>query len=228
MARWAVFDIDGTLLPGASIEARFLIRFRKEVRIPYRNWLAYFLKGMLSLLSLPLSGTGNWLDGFKSNKIFLRGFLAQSVREFAQKFLEKHVIPLLSAEGLQTVETYRQRDYKIMLMSGSLDFLVESMREVYHPDYVVCTELEITSEPNASGRYTGRIVGLHPMGMRKRKILSNLQKELDIDFSNSVVFANHHIDVHHMELFGGAVAVNPTPKLHNIAQKRSWRIERWE
>ena len=113
-----------------------------------------------------------------------------------------------------------------MMMSGSLDVLVENIREVCSPDYLICTELEIA--PGNSGRFTGRVVGLHPYGSRKKQILSNLQDKLEIDFGRSVVFANHHSDVHHMELFGEAVAVNPSPELKKIAQKRGWRIKLWE
>ena len=219
MARWAVFDIDGTLLPGASIEARFLANFRKVRHIPYRNLIIYFLKGFMSMMK------GNGEDAFKSNKMYLKGIPAQSVREFAQKFCKQHIVPLLSAEGLKNIENYRERHYKILLMSGSLDILVEHIREVCNPDYLICSELEIV--PKNSGRFTGRILGFHPYGMRKKQILENLREELEIDFERSVVFANHHSDVHHMELFSEAVAVNPTPELADIARQRGWRIERW-
>jgi len=220
MANWAVFDIDGTLLPGASIEARFLIQFRKAKIIPFRNVLIYFLKGVFSILR------GNREDVFKSNKMYLKGLSVQFVKEFAHSFFKQHIISNLSSEGLQTIEKYRRENYRIMLMSGSLDVLVENIREVCNPDYLVCTELEIS--PVNSGRFTGKIVGLHPYGSRKKRILSNLKDKLEIDFGRSIVFANHHSDVHHMELFGEAVAVNPTPELEGIAQKRGWRIERWE
>jgi len=33
-----------------------------------------------------------------------------------------------------------------MVMSGSLDVLVENIREVCNPDYLVCTELEIAQK----------------------------------------------------------------------------------
>ena len=42
MTRWAVFDIDGTLFPGGSLERRFLRRMLAEGMLPPQN-IARFL-----------------------------------------------------------------------------------------------------------------------------------------------------------------------------------------
>jgi phosphoserine phosphatase len=73
----------------------------------------------------------------------------------------------------------------------------------------------------------GYVAGPHPFGRRKSAILQEAGQELEIDFSQSVVFANHHSDVHHMRLFGKAVAVNPTGKLKRLATASGWEIATW-
>ena len=163
MARWAVFDIDGTLLPGASIESRFLTNFRKLHHIPYRNLIIYFLKAVIDTVQ----GKGN--DAFKSNKMYLKSIPSKNVTEFAGEFFQQNIIPLLSKEGITAIETYRAQGYKIMLMSGSLDILVDHLRDVCHPDHIVCSKLEIEND-----RFTGNIQGRHPYAVRKKQILEEL------------------------------------------------------
>lgn len=216
MARWAVFDIDGTLLPGASIESRFLTNFRKQGTMPYRNILLFFLREFVAALQ------GKGENATKSNKMYLKGIPAAPVTEYAKTFVKRYIVPLLSKEGLSAVEQYRSRGFKIMLLSGSLNFLVRPLEEVFRPDHIVCSELEI-----GNGRFTGTISGLHPYALRKKQIVKELGEKLEIDLKRSAVFANDSADVHHMELFGEAVAVNPSPELAGIAQQRGWKTVKW-
>lgn len=220
MDRWAVFDIDGTLLPGASLESRFINYFRREHLIPYRNLILYLMKGLAGSLSRDL---GMREDAFKGNKMYLRGLPAESIQVSAQEFFRDYIKPLLFSKGLETIENFRNEGYKILLLSGSLDILVANFERICNPDKIICTELEVVNN-----RLTGRINGLHPYSTRKKNLLLKLQDELQIDYKSSIVFANHHTDVHHMELFGEVVAVNSTPELKSIALERGWRIEYWD
>ena len=85
MDRWAVFDIDGTLWAGASLESRFINYFRREHLIPYRNLILYFMKGLAGTLSRDL---GMREDAFKGNKMYLKGIPAESIQASAKEFLE--------------------------------------------------------------------------------------------------------------------------------------------
>jgi phosphoserine phosphatase len=69
---------------------------------------------------------------------------------------------------------------------------------------------------------------VHPYGSRKRDVLCAVADTLAIEFAESVVFANHHSDIPHMELFGHSIAVNPTARLRAIAKRRGWDVRRWE
>ena len=216
MARWAVFDVDGTLLPKASMEQRFLLHLLKRGVIPHKNIVGYFFLAIISTLK------GNWVEGFKNNKGYLRGLPVKEIKTLAKYFYQNAISPALSQIGLDTVEQYRKEGYKILIMSGSPDFLTEYLVAQIKPNHSVWTTMEIMD-----GKYTGRIVGLHPYGIRKKQILEQLQPQLEIDFNTSIVFANHHADGPHMEIFGNAVAVNPTTTLRKIAKKRGWEVEFW-
>lgn len=216
MSRWAVFDVDGTLLPGDSMEKRFLKHLLRSGTLPFRN-LFFFIFG-----SFIQSIQGQGLDAFKNNKIYLKDLPHLALREFAGKFFYQHILPAFSHTGFECLESCRTSGYRILIMSGSPDFLTRHMESLLKPDYLIATEMEIRNE-----RYTGNVTGLHLYGHHKRGILLQIQKRLDISFDKSVVFANHHADIHHMELFGRAVAINPTRKLKQMAIQRGWNIETW-
>lgn len=216
MTAWAVFDLDGTLLPGNSLEQRFLEHVTRQGLLPFKNLFFYTLMGIFNSLR------NNWEEGFKSNKMYLKDLPANPLQRFSSTFFYHKVRQQLSRRGMRIIQARRKEGFKIMLMSGSPDFLTRQLAPIVRPDYLIASDLEIRHR-----RYTGRLRGLHPYGIRKRLILQKLRSQLDIDFAASAVFANHHSDVLHMEIFGEPVAVNPTTKLLEIARARGWKIEHW-
>lgn len=213
MARWAVFDVDGTLLPHRSMERFFLPFAVRTGVIPLRNVARY-------LASCAASGRG--VDAFRSDKTFLVGLSVSAVEDCARSVFRARIAPSLSARGLQAIAHCRERGYAIMIITGAPDFLARLVAHHCGGCHVVGTAMEVRD-----GRYTGQIRGIHPYGERKRELLLGLRDTQEIDFSASVVFANHQSDVAHMELFGEPVAVNPTVRLRAVTRRRGWRVERW-
>ena len=48
-----------------------------------------------------------------------------------------------------------------------------------------------------------------------------------MDLSSSFAYADSLSDLPMLELVGTPVAVNPDPRLSQIAGQRGWRVERW-
>lgn len=217
MTCWAVFDVDGTLLPQISMEGEFLNYLIREKLLPFKNLVYCFLKGLTAFISR------GWIEAAKSNKAYLKGLSVSTVDKYSESCFYQHIGSALSQRGKQKVEALRQEGYKILIISGAPVFLARHLKPVYNPHYVVCTEVEIRN-----GYYSGKITGMHPYGKRKKFILESMQRELDIDFNKSIVFADHHADVYHMKLFGRAAAVNATPKLRKAALQYGWEILVWD
>ena len=216
MARWAVFDVDGTLLPNMSMERKFFGYLLRNRLLPTRSLVRHIWKGATFVLSK------GWGEGTKSNKTYLAGLRVDDVRSYAAMCFMDEIMPAISDDGRLSIESLRECGYRILIVSGSPRFLVEHLENHLYPDFSIATELEIKD-----GRYTGNIVGIHPFGKRKRTILESLEKKLELDFKASIVFANHYTDVHHMILFGKVVAVNPAWRLKNLANKLGWEVVRW-
>lgn len=217
MAKWAVFDVDGTLLPSISMERLFIRYCAKQRLVPIRNVFSFMLSIATSLM------TGRINASLKSNKSFLKNLQTDRIETAAVQCFRNSIAPRFSQRGKDAVSLKRQQGYKILLLTGSPEFLARHLKPLYQPDKLVSYILE-----KKGNVYTGRGRNLHPYGRRKTEILLQLQQNLDLSFDESIVFANHHADVHHMELFGEAVAVNPTPKLQSIAREHGWTIARWD
>jgi HAD superfamily phosphoserine phosphatase-like hydrolase len=161
-------------------------------------------------------------EATKMNKSYLTGLRVSDVGEYADLCFRERIAPGVSSEAVLKVEALKESGYRILIISGAPSFLMQHLEPVVRPDFTICTELEVKD-----GRYTGDVVGAHPFGKRKRRILEEARESLDIDFTESIVFANHHSDAHHMELFGHAVAVNSTRKLRRLAIESGWEITTW-
>ncbi len=216
MTRWAVFDVDGTLLPNTSMEKMFLKHLIRQKILPIRNLMYFMLNSTKYLLR------GDTEKAFPKNKAYLKNLPVQTIEKDATRFFNQKIAPSLSPTGLQRFESLRANGHKTMVMSGSVYFLTELLSSVCGADYAISTQLQ-----QHDGKFSGRINGLHPLGIAKRTLLLEISEKLDIDFQESIVFANNEADIYHMELFANPTAVNPTPKLKKMAKERGWGIEYW-
>jgi HAD superfamily phosphoserine phosphatase-like hydrolase len=216
MAKWAVFDVDGTLFPSSSLEKEFISFMLRNGILPLENIFYYLLSGLLRAINQ------NFIDSFKSNKNYLKFISVKTIHQAGRKFIKRHIHSQISLIGLEKICFYRNHGYKVLIMSGSPDFLLNPLAGTFKQDYLICSEPEVKLN-----FYTGELHGLHPYGKRKTLLLKKLQKKLDIDFQKSAVFANHSSDIDHMLMFGKAVAINPAKKLLYFAKNRNWDIQNW-
>jgi HAD superfamily phosphoserine phosphatase-like hydrolase len=216
MSRWAVFDVDGTLFPPSSMEKTFIGYMLRKGAIPAAAIFYYLLTGCIRTIST------NYAEGFKNNKYYLKYLPVRPIQSAARKFVNHYIWPRISSAGKERLRLCRQQGYRILIMSGSPDFLTYPLAAYLQPDLTIAANLEIKEN-----QYSGELSGLHPYGERKSILLKGLANKHAINFEESIVFANHHSDFHHMELFGKAIAVNPTKKFKKLAEKKGWKIEFW-
>ena len=205
----AIFDLDGTIIRLSS-EQVFLKYLLNHGEIPIPNLLAW-VSNFLKVKSIPQA---------KSNKIHLRGLKQNHLYEIAQhcfvESLRASIAPHISA----LLHAHRAEGRTVILMSGSLSFLVQPFHEHFQTDIMVSHELEVVD-----GRFTGRRVGLHPYAQNKAALAKQLATTHGFDLSQSYAYGNHYTDAYKLELFGHPVAVNPDRRLRQIATERHWRIE---
>lgn len=205
----AIFDLDGTIIRLSS-EQILLSYLLKHGEIPISNlltWASNFLK----VKSLSVA---------KSNKVYLRDLEQARLHKIARHCFVETLRPSIAPHISKLIHIHRAEGRTVILMSGSLSFLVQPFHEHFGTDLMVAHQLEAVK-----GRFTGQRVGLHPFSENKAKLAQRLATEHGFDLSRSYAYGNHHTDAHKLELFGYPVAVNPDRKLRQIATEKGWHIE---
>jgi HAD superfamily hydrolase (TIGR01490 family) len=213
--RWAVFDVDGTLLPSTSMERMAVKRLAMAGVVTVPMLIRFVLTGVKDLAR---GGVPELLR----NKRYFQGLAEDDLTAFSEEMVRRAVVPRIPAAARKEMEGLRRRGFRILLVSGAPECMLHPLALALDADAAVGTVLEVRG-----GRFTGGVVGGHLYGPAKTFILKEKAEELRLDFKTSVVHANDATDAEHMRLFGTAVAVNPRPGLLKEAARRGWTIVRW-
>ena len=210
----AVFDIDRTLLLKTSAEVQ-LIRFLRERKIlPVGN----LLRNALSFLRQVPNGFEKVATRKSS---YLRGLDAKHVISFLPELFEIRLSPRFSTKIQDYMHMLRDKGYEIILISGTLDFILKFLIDHFGAQGGLGSHAEIKE-----GRFTGRILGIHPYLHGKVKALEKVLAGRKVDFACSYGFGDSWADVPLLSLFGNPIAVNPGQLLHRKAKKLGWTIIR--
>lgn len=212
--RIAVFDVDRTLLVGTSGEVQLIRFLRRRRMIPLFNFVRNFF---CFLQQLPRGIEKVIL----SKSVYLRGLNADEIKSLLPEFFEGYLKPRFSKQVQKYIENFRKKGYMIMLVSGTLDFILDYLVERLRADGGVGSTVEIRE-----GKFTGRILGIHPYFRGKVLAIHKYFEGQKIDYKHSFGFADGWADVPLLSLFGNPVAVNPSRLLKRIAEKRGWRVVR--
>jgi putative phosphoserine phosphatase/1-acylglycerol-3-phosphate O-acyltransferase len=207
----AVFDVDRTLVPGTTTERLFIrYLFRKRV-LGLGTLLA---TGLYLLRQLPRM---NPMEAIRQQRVYLTGQPASRLRALALRCYEDEIAPLLSQAGRAAVREHHEQGHITVLLSGSLDFLLEPLQRDLGADHLIATHME-----EKNGRFTGRIAGPWPYGDTKALLINHFAQEHGVDFTASYAYADHHTDEAVLALFGNPVVINPRTKMQQIAAGRQW------
>ncbi len=211
--RLAIFDIDGTLLPGTSTERLFAHYLVDHRILRLRNLFSFIKQG---LVQVP-RGREHILS---ANKGYLRGFEIDYMNRMGKEFFSRHVAERISKKGIMRLEEHRGRGERILLLSGMPEFLLRDFSEHLGVNDFAGSVLETNN-----GRFTGRTIGTFPIAGGKVVMVERFLREHEIQWNDVTAYGDHYGDRFLLSKVGHAVAVNPTPKLRELAEKKGWEIE---
>jgi HAD superfamily hydrolase (TIGR01490 family) len=203
----AIFDVDGTLVQGGT-ERLFFCYLVQARRLNLPRAFGF----LVHLAAEPRSRFGN--------KGYLAGLAVADMEHLGHCCFQEIILPRLRPSAVACLKTHQSGGQRIILLTGSLAFLMLPLQEHLGADWLIATELG-----QADGRFTGEITGLHPRGENKRLLLEELARHQGLDLSSSSAFGDHEEDVPLLNCVGHPVAVNPTWALKRIARRRGWPVE---
>jgi len=207
----AIFDIDGTLVPG-STERRFWRYLLRSGHQGPRQIAAYL---WFLLRYLPAYG----LHVGKKNKAYLAGLDTSQVAALAQIFVTTEVVPQLRKPVVQRLQQHLRRGDTVALLSGTLEPIARAVAEalgVQHVTATVCSERR--------GRYRASPPAVHPFGVAKLHIATQLAAELGANLSHATAYADSEHDLRLLEAVSEPVAVMPDARLLLAARAKNWDV----
>lgn len=211
--RLAIIDLDGTLLRRTSSEHSFFrfIVLRGKIR-PLR--LASFLLTFFrDALRLGLRQAIGW------NATYLRGQTPETLAAWARRYGNAYLREAVPEELQDRIRRLKAGGCLIILLSGSLQVLVEELKEKLGADIIIGRELEVVGE-----KLTGHRSGIYPYARQKVEALFQRVKQEEVDWKESWALADRLSDLPVLELVGHPVAVHPTAGLRRHAQQHGWEI----
>lgn len=215
----AFFDVDGTLIHTTIVHYFIYFKFRSMPRWKSRIWYPWFLAKCGGYLAL---------DKFNRpllNRIVYGNYAGMRVDEIKASAADC-VRAVSDARWLvgarEKIQEHRNAGQSIVLVTGSLDFLMAALETHTGGADVLAATLE-----ERDGRFTGKLVGMPVVAEEKRRVMMQYAAEHGLDMKRCHAYGDSCSDLQMLEAVGFPHAVNPDRKLRAIAGKRGWPIHDW-
>jgi HAD superfamily hydrolase (TIGR01490 family) len=211
--RLAVIDLDGTLLQGMNAERIFYLHLLVHGHVGIFRMLGFLFSLLGDIVRMGLR------PAIGSNTRILKGRTPEEVRRWAAAFGHVFLRKAVPEDLRAKIMSLKQAGCRIVLLSGSLQVLVEQLKERLEAEILIGNDLEV-----ADGLLTGRKTGIFPYGEKKLDALFQRLDPEGIDWANSWALADRISDLPVFELVGHPVAVHADRRLRRLARKRGWEI----
>ncbi len=222
----AFFDIDGTLYRDSLMIEHFkkLLKYdvldealwHTNVKHTYQNWK---------------KRRGNYDDYLMElSKIYLRSL--KGLEKSKMDFVTDQVIRLKGDKVYMytrdKIEFHKASGHLVFFVSGSPDYLVRRMAELYDITDSIGTKYYVDKK----GRYTGEVGAMWDADS-KMKAINCFAEMYKIDLRKSFSYGDTNGDISMFRMTGNPVAINPTRELlsnlkndQELASKIKIRVER--
>jgi HAD superfamily hydrolase (TIGR01490 family) len=210
--RLAIFDVDGTLVSGRSTEKRFIAWLLRRGHIgPFQMLSAAWFV----VRWFPRFGR----HVFRKNKAYLNGLsvtlVASEAREFVQSVPDADWIE----PALTELRLHRTNGDIVVLLSGTLQPIVESLCGRFGADGFLGTECRVDR-----GVFTASPPVQHPFYEEKADMLPSICETYRIAAGEVYAYADSRFDIPFLRQVGHPVAVCPDRKLAEWARSNNSRI----
>jgi HAD superfamily hydrolase (TIGR01490 family) len=212
----ALFDVDNTMLPGQASEVRF---FRFLWRRGLVGWREVWDSAVWLLRQAPSVS----LHPLRERKLYLAGKVVADIESFAEEFCRAEIVPYLSTQALSRMDEHRRAGHHIVLVTGSLEFLMSPLATLLNVSTLMAAKLEQHQQ-----RFTGHICSPLPYGQGKRELITHLTEECSIDLAQSFAYGDSPGDVELLRMVGHPLVVNPIRGMASIARRHGWPVAIWK
>ena len=215
----AFFDVDGTLV-GRNIVHQFLFIRRRMLSWPVRGlWTGLFLTKAPYYFLLDKVSRTRLNVAFYQN---YAGLKSRAVHDHVRACFEKVIRPHLFREAAGCLAEHRACGRRIVLVTGSIDFIIEPLACLLSVDDLVAPTLV-----EREGQFTGELDGPPVGDKEKARRIADYAAREDVDLSESFAYGDSIADLPMLQQVGHPHAVNPDRQLAQTARHQGWPTLRW-
>ncbi|WP_295625228.1 HAD family phosphatase [uncultured Corynebacterium sp.] len=213
----AFFDVDNTLVQGASIFLFGLGLARRGFFDPGE------MAGMLwKQIKFRISGSEDAVDVAKAREqalAFIRGHRVDETSRMAEEIFDEIIGDRVYAGTRQLADLHLQAGQEVWLVTAA----PVQLAQVIAPRLGLTGALGTVAEVE-DGVFTGRLVGDILHGPGKKHAVAALAASSGLDLSRCAAYSDSVNDVPMLSMVGSAVAVNPDRRLRREATDRGWSV----
>ena len=213
----AIFDVDGTIV-ASNVVSHYAWLKLQELPMALRPLWMVALMGRV-----PYYWLLDKLSRAHFNRVFYKnykGWKPARARALGMQSFYGYVLERLYPEAIAALREHKSAGHRIVLLSGTLDFLLEPFKDL--ADDVLTARLE-----EENGVYTGELSGAPVAGEARARMLASFARRRNVDLSRSYAYADSISDLPMLEAVGIPVVVNPDARLRAVARDRGWQIKHW-
>ena len=209
--KFIIFDLDDTLLSGDC----------------EREWITFLTsKGLMNdssaeLDRFDLDYRKGILD-FEEYSTFVQkpimGLTREELDNLIEEFIQKNIHDLTDNLTKDLLNEASFAD-KVLIASGSHDFLVKGFADFFKIDSSIGTPVELKNNI-----FTGQLSGEPTFSDGKVRAVEKWCNSNDIEVKDSIFYSDSINDLPMFEVCGVPIAVNPDEKLKKIAKERAFKV----
>ena len=213
----AFFDVDNTLVQGASI-------FLFGAGLARRGFFDRGeLAGMLwKQIKFRVSGSENPEDVAEAREqalAFVKGHRVDDTVEMAEEIFDEIIGDRVYGGTRELADLHLQAGQEVWLVTAAPVQLAQVIAKRLGLTGALGTVAEVED-----GVFTGRLVGDILHGPGKKHAVAALAASSGLDLSRCAAYSDSVNDVPMLSMVGTAVAINPDRRLRRVATERGWSI----
>ena len=151
-----------------------------------------------------------------------RGKDATALKALAVDMFASYLRQKIFPEAISQIEEHKAQGDQVVLLTGSLNFIVQPIAEFLGADSVIAPELK-----EQDGIFTGRLTTEPLIGEQKAIAMKKFAEQEDIPLDICYAYSDSKSDLEMLESVGNPIAVNPSKGLRDHALESGWEIHEW-
>lgn len=214
----AFFDVDNTLLRGASVY--HLARgARRGGMITARDVLRF---AWHQRRFVAVGENGRHLIGARERGLkLIAGHTEAELDALAEGVYDRYIAPKLWPETVQLAQDHLAKGHEVWLITATPLAIARVLAHRLGLTGALGTRME-----SADGVFTGRLLGPILHGQHKAEAASELTERISADLVDCWAYSDSRNDIPLLELVGNRVVVNPDAALSVHARTHGWSVLR--